>query len=190
MKTVAIYPGRFQPPHIGHLKAWHWLNFKYDHAYIATSNIVDPDRSPFDFIEKRQLFLHAGVPDNAIIQVKNPYNPIEIVGKYDQEETILIFTISQKDMNDDPRMTFKTKKDGSDSYLQKLTANPEPASKHGYVTVVPTFGFNINGSKMHSASEFRANFAQADDHTQKKMVADMYGTYNDDIHELLKTKIG
>lgn len=191
-KTVVIYPGRFQPPHIGHMKAWKWLKDKFGNAYIATSDKVDPPRSPFNFAEKKSLLQFAGVPATSIVQVKNPYQAQEIVSKFDADNTILIFAISEKDMAEDPRFQFGPKKDGSPSYLQnykKNQADLQPLSKHGYIATVPTFNFNVLGNPMKSATEFRANFAAADDSTQAKMIHDLYGQYSDKIHNLLRAKI-
>lgn len=189
---LVLYPGRFQPPHIGHMQAWQWLKKTYGDAYIVTSDKVDPPRSPFNFQEKKRLMMHAGVPENRIIQVKNPYMAQEIVKTVDPNKTVLIFAVSQKDMDEDPRFTFKPKKDGSPSYFQpykKNQANLEPLSKHGYIATVPTFNFSVNGAPMKSATEFRANFAKADDSTQVKMIRDLYGDYDAGVHELMREKI-
>jgi nicotinamide mononucleotide adenylyltransferase len=192
MKHMVIYPGRFSPPTIGHMKAWQWLNAKYDNATIVTSNKVSPPRSPFNFQEKKALLMHAGVPANAVVQVRNPYRANEIVDSIDQENVVLIFAISKKDMVGNPRFAFKLKKDGSPSYLQSYSKNVnnlKPASQHGYITTVPTFEFDVLGKPIKSATEFRAQFAQADDSTQAEMVKDLYGSYSSEIYKLLKEKI-
>lgn len=191
-KTVVIYPGRFQPPHIGHMQAWKWLKDKYGDAYIATSDKVEPPRSPFNFQEKQRLLQFAGVPVDHIVQVKNPYQAAEIVSRYDAESTVLIFAISEKDMAEDPRFSFQPKKDGSPGYLQpyaKNQGNLRPLSEVGYVATVPTFNFNVLGEPMRSATEFRANFAQANDSQQAQMIKDLYGRYDAGIHHLLKDRI-
>lgn len=191
-KKLAIMPGRFQPPHIGHMKAWKWMNSEFGNAYVATSDKVDPPRSPFTFAEKKSLFMFAGVPADRIVQVKNPYRADEIVSKYDPNKTVLIFGVSKKDMEEDPRFSFGTKKDGSPSYLQPYKehmANLRPMSEHGYVAVVPTFKFSVLDKPMRSATEFRAEFSQADDSKQAKMIEDLYGKYSDKIHNLMREKI-
>lgn len=191
-QTVVIYPGRFQPPHIGHMKAWQWLKSKYGKAYIATSDKVAPPKSPFNFAEKKKLFMHAGVPSNVVVQVKNPYQALEIVNQFDVDNITLLFAISEKDMDEDPRFSFRPKKDGSPGYLQPFKdnmGNPKSAREHAYVTTVPTFDFKIQGQPMRSATEFRANFAQADDSMQAKMIQDLYGSYNEDIHRLMAERL-
>ena len=42
---------------------------------------------------------------------------------------------------------------------------------------------------MKSATEFRSNFASADEDTQQKMLTDLFGKYDANIHELMKQKI-
>lgn len=191
-KKIGIMPGRFQPAHIGHMKAWQWLRSEFDDAYIATSDKVDPPRSPFNFQEKKSMFVHAGVPANRVIQVKNPYQASEIVSQFDPNNTVVIFGVSAKDMDEDPRFSFKPKKDGSPGFLQPYKPNIDklkPVSTHAYVTTIPTFKFMVNGQPMRSATEFRANFAKADDSTQAKMITDLYGKYSDSIHKLMQEKI-
>jgi len=190
--TVAIYPGRFQPPHIGHMKAWKYLKDKFGDAFVATSDKVDPPRSPFNFNEKKKLLMHAGVPAQNVVQVKNPYRADEIVKDFDPNKTVLVFAVSEKDMAEDPRFSFKPKKDGSPSYLQSYKENQadlKPLSTHAYVATVPTFKFNVMGEPMKSATEFRSNFSKANDSQQAKMIEDLYGKYSDDIHNLMREKI-
>lgn len=192
LDTLVLYPGRFQPPHIGHMKAWEWLKREYGNATIVTSDKVDPPRSPFNFQEKKLLMTHAGVPFQSIVQVRNPYLANEIVDSMDKDSFVLIFAVSEKDMAEDPRFRFGRKKDGSPTYFQSYKENKhnlQPASQHGYITTVPTFNFNVLGTPMKSATEFRAQFAQADEDTQAQMIQDLYGSYSEKIHDLMKSKI-
>ena len=186
---VVIYPGRFQPFHRGHASVYQWLANKFDHVFIATSNKVDPPRSPFNFEEKKRMMLLAGVPASAIVQVKNPYAAEEIISKFDPETTVVIFAVSEKDMAEDPRFQFKPKKDGSPGYLQKYGGEMQPLNKHGYVMTVPTFDFSIAGEPMRSATELRRNFAVADTETQAQMIKDLYGKYDPEIHRLMVSKL-
>ena len=63
MDTVVIYPGRFHPFHKGHKSVYDTLvkRFGKDRVYIATSNKVDPPKSPFTFDEKRAMMTLTGV---------------------------------------------------------------------------------------------------------------------------------
>jgi cytidyltransferase-like protein len=188
-KTVAIYPGRFQPFHRGHAEVYKWLTTKFDSVFIATSDKVEPPRSPFKFAEKRMLMIHAGVPSSAIVQVKNPYVAAEITSKFDADTTSAVFAVSQKDMDEDPRFQFKPKKDGSPGYYRPFGGEMEPLSKHGYIIVAPTFNFNVLGEPMKSATEFRRDFASADIKKQAEMIEDLYGSYDKKIHSLMAQKI-
>ena len=189
-QTVVIYPGRFHPFHKGHAAAFKYLADQYGKVFISTSNKVDPPKSPFTFAEKKQMMIHAGIPSSAIVQTKNPYQAVEITQNYDPEKTVLIFAVSEKDMDEDPRFRFAPKKDGSPSYFQPLKSGTlRPFSKHGYITTVPTLDFTVLGEPMRSATELRANFSRADDDTQKQMIVDLYGTYDPQVHSIMQTKI-
>jgi len=188
-KTVAIYPGRFQPFHRGHAAVYKWLTTKFDSVFIATSDKVEPPRSPFNFAEKRMLMTHAGIPSSAIVQVKNPYVAKEITDKFDADTTVAVFAVSEKDMEEDPRFQFKPKKDGSPGYYRPYGGEMEPLSKHGYIIAAPTFNFKVLNKPMKSATEFRRDFASADLKTQAKMINDLYGSYDKQVHRLMAEKI-
>ena len=190
-QKIVIYPGRFHPFHKGHASVFHFLKEKYGQVFISTSDKVDPPKSPFSFAEKKQMMIHAGVPSSAVVQTKNPYQAVEILQKHDPENTIAIFAISEKDMDEDPRFSFKPKKDGSPSYFQPLAGQETlmPLSKHGYITTVPTLDFTVLGEPMRSATELRRNFAKADKQTQKQMIVDLYGTYDPKVHNIMANKI-
>lgn len=189
-QKVVIYPGRFHPFHKGHAAVFSYLKQQHGRVFISTSNKVDPPKSPFTFAEKKQMMIHSGIPSSAIVQTKNPYQAVEITQNYDPENTIVIFAVSEKDMAEDPRFSFKPKKDGSPSYFQPLKSdNLLPFSKHGYITTVPTLDFTVLGEPMRSATELRANFSRADDDTQKQMIVDLYGTYDPQIHNIMQSKI-
>jgi cytidyltransferase-like protein len=187
--SVVIYPGRFHPFHKGHAAVYKWLSSKFNDVYIATSNKIDPPKSPFSFEEKKRMMMHAGVPASAIVQVKNPYIATEITDRYDPENTAVVFAVSEKDMAEDPRFQFKPKKDGSPSYYRPYGSNMEPLSKHGYIVTTPTFDFTVLGEPMRSATELRRNFANADTDTQAKMIKDLYGSYDPTIHKIMAAKI-
>lgn len=186
---VVIYPGRFHPFHIGHASVYKWLASKFDNVFIATSNKVDPPKSPFTFEEKKRMMMHAGVPASAIVQVKNPYIANEITDRFDPNNTVAVFAVSEKDMEEDPRFQFKPKKDGSPSYYQPYGKDMQPLSKHGYIITTPTFDFTVLGEPMRSATELRRNFANADTETQAAMIKDLYGKYDPTIHKIMAAKI-
>ena len=188
-QTIVVYPGRFMPFHKGHASVYKYLKSKYKTVYIATSDKVDPPKSPFNFAEKRAMMLHAGIPADAIVQAKSPYRADEITSRYDPNSTVLIFAISEKDMSENPRFSFEPKKDGSPSYFQPLNDKPETLDKHGYITTVPTLDFTVLGKPMRSATELRRNFTQANEETQVKMIKDLYGSYSKKIHDIMSSRI-
>lgn len=196
MKILAVYPGRFQPFHKGHGEVYKWLKQKFGQATIATSSKVELPKSPFNFNEKKQMMELAGVASSDIKEVKNPYIATEILDHYDPKTTVLVFAISEKDMQEDPRFSFKPTKSGAPSYLQPFTKNAknlepfgDPKKPRGYVIVTPTFQFNILGEPMKSATELRKQFADADSATQKKIILDLYGKYSTKVHKLMAEKI-
>jgi len=191
MNILVIYPGRFHPFHKGHASVYNTLvkQFGAGKVFISTSDKVAPPKSPFSFEEKKQMMLLTGIPASSIVQTKNPYQALELVEKYDPANTILMFAVSDKDMAEDPRFSFKPKKDGSPSYFQPAGKNMLPLEKHGYIITVPTLSFKVLGQPMKSATEFRSNFASADEDTQQKMLTDLFGKYDANIHELMKQKI-
>jgi cytidyltransferase-like protein len=191
MNRVVIYPGRFHPFHKGHAHVYKTLvkQFGEGNVYIATSDKVDPPKSPFTFEEKVKMMMHAGVPATAIVKCKQPYRPIEILDNYDSDNTVVMFAVSEKDMAEDPRFAFKPKKDGSPSYFQPAGKDMQSFEQHGYIITVPTLDFKVLGKPMRSASEFRANFANADEDTQKAMINDLYGMYDEEIYNIMSSKI-
>lgn len=189
-KTVAIYPGRFHPFHKGHASVYAFLKSKFDTVYITTSNKIDPPKSPFSFEEKRAMMVHAGIPASSIVQARQPYIPVEILKNFDPKTTNVVFAVSQKDMDDDPRFAFKPKKDGSPSYFQPAAgADMVGLDTHGYVMVAPTLNFTVLGEPMKSATEFRRDFADADEEKQKQMITDLYGSYSEQVHNIMRNKI-
>ena len=191
MDTVVIYPGRFHPFHKGHKSVYDALvkRFGKNRVYIATSNKVDPPKSPFTFDEKRAMMALTGVDPSRVVQVKNPYQATEITDNYDPQNTIALFAVSDKDMAEDPRFSFKPRKDGQPSYYQPASKDMQGFDKHGYIVTVPTLQFNVLGKPMRSASEFRANFAQADSETQRAMITDLFGQYDPKTHNTMAQKI-
>ena len=191
MKHVVIYPGRFHPFHQGHASVYNTLVSRFPSAdvFVATSDKVEPPKSPFTFDEKVKMMQLGGVPRVSIKNTKMPYRPLEIQAMYEPSDTIIMFAVSEKDMATDPRFAFKPLKDGSPSYFQPAGANMESMDKHGYIITVPTIEFKVLNKPMNSASDFRANFAKADFDTQKAMITDLYGKYDTKVHDIMSSKI-
>jgi len=191
--TLVIYPGRFQPFHKGHRAVYDYLVKKFgrDNVYIATSNKVDPPRSPFNFGQKTAFMRLTGIPLDRVVETRDPYKVPELTQQY-PENTRLIFAVSEKDMAEDPRFSKWTKKDGSPSYFQPMPGNAGEMvglNQHGYIMTVPTFNFTVLGAPMRSATEIRAMFAKADEATQQRIIKDLFGAYDEQVHDIMKNNI-
>jgi len=188
-----IYPGRFQPFHKGHAAVYQHLvkNYGSDNVFIVTSNKTDSDRSPFSFDEKRQMMVLTGINASKVVQSTQPYRAMEIVSTL-SPDTVLLFAVSAKDMAEDPRFSFAPKKDGSPSYFQpfKNLASCQGLDKAAYMITVPTFEFTVLGKPATSASQIRAQFAAADENTQKKIVTDLFGKFDSSVYSIMRSKLG
>ena len=98
---VAIYPGRIQPMGIHHKAAYDWLvkQFGEKETYIVTSDKTDPQKSPFNFEEKKRIMLKHGIPESQILKVRSPYNVTEFfeVSGLDPKNTTIVYMIGEKD---------------------------------------------------------------------------------------------
>lgn len=197
-QLLVIYPGRFQPFHKGHYAVYNYLTGRFgrDNVLIATSNKVEEPKSPFSFAEKAYFMQLTGVPADRIVQATNPYQIESILATSNlhianPENTVVIFAVSEKDMAEDPRFSFKTKKDGSAPYFQPLKDinDTESMKQHGYIMTVPTFDFNVNNQPMRSASELRASYAKADPEQRQAIVKDLFGRYTREAEQIMNSKI-
>lgn len=134
-KTVAIYPGRFQPfgPH--HKKVFHHLQKKFGEVYIATSNKTNSSNSPLSFKEKKAHMIKMGIPSSKIVQVKNPYKAEEITDKL-SDDTAVVFAFGDKDAGRISKGKYFLPYKGSVEHVWK---------ERGYFTVAPHFGVNVAG---------------------------------------------
>lgn len=179
-KIVVVYVGRFQPMHKGHHAVYEHLVKKFGktNVFVGTSNKVDKPRSPFNFKEKVKIATTMfGIPKSKIHQVKNPYNPQEILSKFDKETTAFITVVSEKDKS---RL-------GADKgkYFQTLKGNPsEGYGKRGYVYVVPILGQGVSGT------ESRNGLTTGSEEDKKKFFKDrVYGKFNPTIFKMITDKL-
>ena len=190
MNKVIIYAGRFHPFHKGHLASYNYLTkqFGEDSVYIATSNTQAPSTSPFSFEEKQKMMEVLGINPAKVVKVKSPYRAEEITGRFDPENTQLVFALSEKDIG---RFQF-TKKDGSPGYMQPMPANEghmKPMVDHGYVTLTPTVNFKIAGKNLNSASAIRNAYIEADKKNRQRILTDLYGTAGKELKGLFDEKM-
>jgi hypothetical protein len=191
---LVVYPGRFQPFHKGHKAVYDGLVAKFgrDRVFIATSNKVDPPRSPFSFSDKSVFMALTGVPMDRVVESREPYKVPELVELYPAEKTVLIFAVSEKDMAEDPRFRMGYKKDGNPTYFQPLPADLKDANtldQHGYIMTVPTVDFTVLGAPMTSATEVRKQYSESDEETRKKIIADLFGRYSEEARHIMDQKL-
>ena len=133
-QLVALYPGRFQPFHMGHNEVFQALQNKFgrNNVYIATSNKTDANKSPFNFSDKVQLMNAAGVPTDRILEVASPY---KLPAQFDPTKTVFVVVVGAPDAARLAPDT--TKKDGSESYFKtfKSLAECVTADQHGYCII-------------------------------------------------------
>jgi len=183
-RTIAIFSGRFQPFHSGHYSIYKSLVDKFgkDNVYIATSDITDPVKSPFDFGEKQQIITQMfDIPEDKVVQVNNPYAPEEILADMPQNTTY-VTAVSEKDAQrlgknqkyfepyDD-----KTSKSG---YLDR-----------GYFIVAPEFKLTVDGKNV-SGTQLRAVMGnpRITERAKKEIFTKVYGRYNPEIFKkIVKT---
>jgi hypothetical protein len=160
-KNIVVYAGRFQPFHKGHYAAYSELARKFgkDNVYIATSNKTDNVKSPFGFTEKKYIMTKMfGIPSNKIVQIKNPYAPVEILGKYDKDTTSFISAIGEKDNARLGGKYFEKYKEGG---------NLEGYMNKGYVYTIPPTPNPISGTDVRNwlgngtDAEKKKNFMKA-----------------------------
>ena len=134
-QLVVLYPGRFQPFHLGHADVFRDLQSKFgrDNVFIATSNKVELPKSPFNFSDKTVFMNAAGVPSDRIIEVTNPYKLPE--PQFNPANTIFIAVVGSPDR--DRLKPDSIKKDGNPSYFKTFESLDKctTADKHGYVIV-------------------------------------------------------
>lgn len=195
---LVIYPGRFQPFHKGHHAVYEFLTGKFgrNNVYIATSNKTDNLKSPFTFAEKAYFMQLTGVPADRIVQATQPYQIQNVLQSgnitvADPANTVVIFAVSEKDMDEDPRFSFAPKKDGTDPYFQPLTNIKDTVSmdQHGYIMTVPTFDFNVLNQPMRSGTELRKMYATADGTQRQAIITDLFGRYTREAEQIMNSKI-
>ena len=176
-KTVVVYVGRFQPMHKGHFKTFQHLQKKFGKAdvYIGTSNKTEKGRSPFNFKEKVKIMTTMfGIPKSKIVQVKNPYNPQEVLKRFNKETTAFVTVVGQKDAS---RLSHK--------YFQKYDGNPtEGYEDRGYLYVAPMQGGSVSGT------EVRQGLSMGSDDQKEKFFKDRaYGKFNKTIFQMVTDKL-
>lgn len=176
-KKVVVYSGRFQPFHKGHYTTYRNLvkEFGSGNVYIGTSDKTDNIKSPFKFNEKKQIMTKMfGIPSNKIVQVKNPYAPMEIIGKFPEESTAFITVVGEKD-----RYRLKGK------YFEPY--HPDKIQSgykdKGYVYVAPAQPLAISGT------DVRNWLSKGSEEQRKHGFKKAYGSFDPQIFKLVSDKL-
>jgi len=189
-QVIVLYPGRFQPFHLGHRDVFESLQAKYgrDNVFIATSNKVELPKSPFNFTEKVAFMTAAGVPADRILEVKSPY---VLPAQFDPTNTIFIVAVGAPDA--DRLKPGSYKKDGSAGYYQNFEGvdKSQTADKHGYVIIASEREKVITlGGKKYDAShgtESRAlwNMVRGDGKLRAEYLTQMFGRNDPELAKIL-----
>lgn len=180
--VVVVYSGRFQPFHIGHYSTYKKLTQKFgkDKVFIGTSNKTAPGRSPLNFEEKKSIITKFfKVSPNMVVQVRNPYSPIEILKDF-PKDTTYIAAVGEKDSQRLKGKYFKPYKKG------KFV----PYEEGGFVLSVPPTNFKIGGEPV-SGTKVRATFGGSVNMSAKEeLFKRMYKKVDKKILKFLVKKFG
>ncbi len=182
-RTIAIFTGRFQPFHAGHYSIYEGLVEKFgkENVYIASSGKTDAIKSPFEFRDRQEIMTRMfDIPEEMIVQVKNPYAPVEVLQSL-PPNTTYVTAVSQKDAD---RL-----KGGK--YFEPYS--PETSklgyADKGYFIVAPEMQLDIDGKNI-SGTQVRAIFGNPNitDEVKQEIFTKIYGKFDQDIFDkIVKT---
>ena len=189
-EVVVVYPGRFQPFHLGHKEVFNSLQNKFgrDNVYIATSNKTDGAKSPFNFSDKTIFMNAAGIPSDRIIEVSNPY---KLPDQFDPTMTVYVPVVGGPDKN---RLNpDSTKKDGSASYFKMFDSFEKAvtADQHGYVIIADernkqiTLGDETVDVSHGTQTRAAWNAVRKDPKLRSQFLKQMYGRDDPEVGRVL-----
>jgi hypothetical protein len=182
-RTVAIFTGRFQPFHSGHYSIYQEMvkRFGRENVFIATSDKTEAGKSPFRFGDKEQIMTRMfDIPEEMIVQVKNPYAPVEVLQSL-PPNTTYVTAVSQKDAD---RLS-------GGKYFQPYDSTKSNAGyeEKGYFIVAPEMKLDVDGKNI-SGTQLRAIFGNPNisDEVKQEIFTKVYGKYDQDIFDkIVKT---
>ena len=177
-KIIGVYGGRFQPfgPH--HKKTYEWLKSQVDEAYITTSNIKSLPRHPMNFKEKVRHMTKMGIPKNRIIMEKTPYQAVNVLKKFDEDSTAVVYVFGAKDAG---RLTGgKYFKD-----YKKNKNNMVGYKEHGYVLTAPHQSIKVSGKEI-SGTTMRQLLGSPDyEKDREKLFKKLFGYFDKNIFNMM-----
>jgi len=175
-KTVVVYSGRFQPFHKGHYASYSKLVSKFGEAnvYIGTSNDQSGPKSPFSFKEKKEIATKMfDIPSNKFVRINNPYQPVEILKKFDGKTTQYIAAVGEKDATRLHGKYFKPYKNKAGYGYDEI----------GYVYAVPAEQKPISGT------DVRKWLGADDKEKAKKGFLKAYPKFDREIYKMITGKL-
>lgn len=189
-QLVVLYPGRFQPFHLGHKDVFQSLqdNYGRDSVYIATSNKTELPKSPFNFNDKVTFMHAAGIPSDRILEVTSPY---KLPAQFQPENTIFIVAVGEPDR--ERLKPDSVKKDGNPGYFKtfKNISECTTADKHGYVIIAEERHkiITVNDQKIdvsHGTQSRAAwNAVRNDPNQRSQFLLQMYGRDDPELGRVL-----
>ena len=177
---VVVYAGRFQPFHKGHYTTYSHLVQKFgeNNVWIGTSNKSGGPKDPFNFLEKKKIMTTMfGIPANKVVQVKNPYNPTEVLSGFSPKTTAFVTVVGEKDA---ARLGGKYfKKFHSGAGFKPATGYEE----NGYVYASPMQANSISGT------DVRKWLSVGDESKRKAGFKKAYPKFNPQIYNLITKKL-
>lgn len=178
-KAIAVLPGKFQPFESSHYVSYLQLvkEFGKDRTFIATSNKQDAaGKSPFTFDQKKKIMTKMfGIPEESIIEVQNPYKPVELTKEF-SENTPIVFAVSENDATRMGKNYFKpyVKEEYKSGYRQT-----------GYVWIKPM----IENKKTLSGAQIRHIFGnkQYSERAKQEIFSKLYRSFDSEVFEMLQT---
>ena len=177
---VVVYAGRFQPFHKGHYTTYSHLVQKFgeNNVWIGTSNKSGGPKDPFNFLEKKKIMTTMfGIPANKVVQVKNPYNPTEVLSGFSPKTTAFVTVVGEKDAARLGGKYFKKFHNG---------AGFKPATgyeENGYVYTSPAQPNAISGT------DVRKWLSVGDESKRKAGFKKAYPKLNPQIYNLITKKL-
>ena len=175
-RTIVVYSGRFQPFHKGHYVSYLKLAQKFgkSNVYIGTSNDTSGPKSPFNFNEKVKIITTMfGIPEDKIVQVRNPYAPKEILSQFDGKTTAYVAAVGEKDADRLAGKYFKP-------YNEKAGYGYDEI---GYVYAVPAESNPISGT------DVRNWLGKGSDDEKKKGFLKAYPKFDKEVFGMITGKL-
>jgi hypothetical protein len=183
---IAIYPGRFQPMGRHHKAAYDWLakQFGEKNTYIVTSDKTDPQRSPFSFAEKKKIINKHGIKN--VVKVVSPYNPQELLEKFDPQKTVIVYMIGEKDSGRLSGYKRLMKYNKTTAIPYKDINNP-----YAYYVYAPHISYNIPSFGEMSGTNIRKALGDREAKLSelKQRFKDIMGWFDADIFNMIIGKM-